>query len=62
MTPKAPAAGERQHMRAVMVPDALWDEARDFSEKLNVSLSELVRSGLKRELAARRENLRRIGK
>lgn len=51
----------RQHPRSFVVHDALWDRAKAVSEKLNVSVSELLRSGLKRELAVREAEVRSKG-
>ena len=48
-------------MRAVGVPDELWDEAEEVARLLNMSRSEMVRSGLKREISLARIRIRKQG-
>ena len=53
--------GRTQKMRAVSLPDELWDEAEEVARLLNMSRSEMVRSGLKREISLARARLRKQG-
>ena len=53
--------GRTQKMRAVSLPDELWDEAEEVARQLNMSRSEMVRSGLKREISLARARLRKQG-
>ena len=53
--------GREQKMRALGVPDELWDEADEVAKLTNTSRSEMLRSGLKREISLARARLRKQG-
>ena len=48
-------------MVAVTISDALRDEADEIAAALHISRSELIRNGLKREIAIARAQLRKKG-
>lgn len=59
MTPNIQKEESPQIPRSFVVHEELWERAREVGEALNVSISELLRSGLKRELAVREAEIRR---
>lgn len=47
---------EPMKMRAVMIPDALWEEAGKMADAQGLSRSELVRRGVMREIVYGRKS------